>query len=265
MKFKLFMRMLVSACMYTASTVSAQETVADWSNDFFQDGHRIATAPLQWESPQWQKATGLMVITGTLMATADQDIADFYNRHRHKEVNNAMQDIGDVLSPLTLAGYSAALWGVGQMVPNDELSRSGFKMGEAVVYSTLIAGGIKVMVGRTRPLTGADAHDFSGWSWRDDHQSFPSAHATAAFAVARVLSPQMTPLQRLGAYVAASLVAFSRVYLSDHWLSDVVFGAGLGYSVGAVLADDTAKDQEKSGWWIMPTGSGLKLAWYKIW
>ena len=252
--------------LLAAPAISAQESLAEWGDELFHDGRRLANAPLQWQQPQWQKAAGLVVITGTLMTTTDQNVADYYRRHRQKQVNDVMQIAGDVLSPPALLGYSAALWGVGQWVPNDTLSRSGFKVGEAVVYSSVIAGAIKVVVGRPRPFTGADANDFSGWSWHDDHQSFPSAHATAAFAAARVLSPQLTPMQRLGAYGAASLVAYSRVYQADHWLSDVVFGAGLGYSVGGLLADDVEKDpKQQAGWWVIPTASGITLTWFQSW
>jgi len=254
------------AGIFIAPIAPAQESLADWSSEFFRDGQIVVTAPWHWQAPQWQKAAGLAVITAALMTTTDKNVADYYDRHRHQAMSDAMQGVGDVLSPLALAGYSAAVWGAGQLLPNDTFSRTGFKMGEAVVYSSLITGGIKVIVGRPRPFTGADANDFSGWSWQDKHQSFPSAHATAAFAAARVLSPQLTPLQRLGAYGAASLVAYSRVYESQHWLSDVVFGAGLGYSVGSVLADDASPGhQQQAGWWLLPTTSGMTLTWLQTW
>ena len=251
--------------LFAASPVTAQESLTDWGDELVHDGQTVLTAPLQWREPQWLRATGLMVITGTLMATTDQNVADYYASHRHTNVNDLMQGVGDVLSPLALTGYSAAVWGIGQLVPNAELRRSGFKVGEAVVFSSLIAGGVKVLAGRPRPFTGADANDFSGWSWHDDHQSFPSAHATAAFAAARVLSPQLTPLLRLGVYGAAGLVAYSRVYRSEHWLSDVVFGAGLGYSVGAALADDVKEPKTLNEWEIVPTASGISLAWLRTW
>ena len=122
------------------------------------------------------------------------------------------------------------------------------------------------MIGRARPSTGADASDFSGWSWRDDQQSFPSTHAAAAFAAARVLSPQLTTVQRVGAYGAATLVSYSRIYQGDHWLSDVIFGAGLGYAVGAILADEDGKnDPQQHGWWLIPTPSGVSLSWLQTW
>ena len=266
MKLKLHSSLLLLFGVAIAPAAPAQQSLTDWGNELFRDGQTLVTAPRHWQQAQWQTAGGLAVITGTLMATADQDIADYHDRHRRGGVNDVMQGVSDVLSPLALAGYAGIVWGAGQLLPNDQLSNRGFKMGEAVVYATLISGGIKVVVGRARPNSGADSSDFSGWSWQDSTQSFPSAHAAAAFAAARVLSPQLTAAQRVAAYGAATLVSYSRVYQGDHWLSDVVFGAGLGYAVGAVLADsDRAGNAQHSGWWLMPTSSGINVNWLQTW
>jgi len=266
MKLELPAILLLLSGIANTPAVSAQQSLTAWGDELFHDGQTLVTAPLHWQQAQWQAAGGLAVITGTLMATADQDIADYHDRHRRGGVNDVMQGISDVLSPLALAGYAGLVWGAGQLLPSEQLSNRGFKMGEAVVYATLISGGIKVVVGRARPNSGADSSDFSGWSWRDANQSFPSAHAAAAFAAARALSPQLTIAQRVAAYGAATLVSYSRVYQGDHWLSDVVFGAGLGYAVGAVLADsDRAGNAPHSGWRLMPTSAGISVNWLQAW
>lgn len=57
--------------------------------------------------------------------------------------------------------------------------------------------------------------------------SFPSGHATLAFALAAVLASEHG--RRAYFYAVASLVAVSRVYLGVHYPSDVVAGAALGY------------------------------------
>jgi len=57
--------------------------------------------------------------------------------------------------------------------------------------------------------------------------SFPSGHAAAAFGGAWLLnrkSPQMSPIR----YILAGWVAFSRVYLGDHYPGDVVSGSVCG-------------------------------------
>jgi membrane-associated phospholipid phosphatase len=257
---------LLLVAIAVAPAVQARQSMTEWGNELFRDGQTLVTAPLRWQQPQWLRAGGLVVISGALMATADQEVADYHARHRAGGGNDVMQGVSDVLSPLALAGYAGLVWGAGQLLPNDELSHHGFKMGEAVVYATLITGGIKVVVGRARPSSGADVGAFSPWSWRDAHQSFPSAHAAAAFAAARVLSPHLTPGQRVASYGAATLVSYSRLYQGDHWLSDVVFGAGLGYAVGAVLADDQGrKDAQHNGWSITPVHGGIGVSWLQTW
>ncbi len=94
---------------------------------------------------------------------------------------------------------------------------------------------IKPIVGRDRPcraLTAVAAPTGCG-----PGRSFPSAHATNAFALAVVGAPLISfgwwwlpPL--------AGLVALSRIVLGVHYPSDVVAGAILGAALGA------------TAWWL---------------
>ncbi|MBV9849980.1 MAG: phosphatase PAP2 family protein [Armatimonadetes bacterium] len=83
--------------------------------------------------------------------------------------------------------------------------------------SVLLSEGLKALVREKRPDS-------------DSHDSFPSGHATAAFAVATAESafhPRQAPLWFLG----ATLIAASRVRLRRHTVGDVAAGAALGYGV----------------------------------
>jgi len=57
--------------------------------------------------------------------------------------------------------------------------------------------------------------------------SFPSGHSAAAFGGAWLLG-QKFPRLRGPMYAIASLVAFSRIYLGDHYPGDVASGSLLG-------------------------------------
>ena len=57
--------------------------------------------------------------------------------------------------------------------------------------------------------------------------SFPSGHASAAFACATVIY-WASPRAGIPAFVLAALVAWSRVYVGVHWPSDVLGGYLLG-------------------------------------
>jgi membrane-associated phospholipid phosphatase len=74
--------------------------------------------------------------------------------------------------------------------------------------------------------------------------SFPSGHATAAFAIFLFLGmlAQHQKL-RLLLFVAAVLVAFSRVYISQHFFEDVYAGSMLGSSF-TLVAYALLKDRQ---------------------
>ena len=61
--------------------------------------------------------------------------------------------------------------------------------------------------------------------------SFPSGHAAIAFAGCVIFS-KFYPRYSLWFYIAASLIAFSRIYLGKHYPSDVVVGGLLGFCIG---------------------------------
>ncbi|MEM9924243.1 MAG: phosphatase PAP2 family protein [Cyanobacteria bacterium P01_D01_bin.50] len=62
----------------------------------------------------------------------------------------------------------------------------------------------------------------------DSRDSFPSCHATAAFAVATMQS-HYHPDTAILWYSGASLIAYSRLNLNRHRITEVLTGAALGY------------------------------------
>jgi undecaprenyl-diphosphatase len=89
--------------------------------------------------------------------------------------------------------------------------------------SSLASTTIKALVDRQRP-SGDHVIDLP------TSASFPSGHATTAFAAAVALS-LLVPRWRWPALALAALVAYSRVYLGVHYVTDIVAGAMLGSAV----------------------------------
>lgn len=86
---------------------------------------------------------------------------------------------------------------------------------------------IKKLVNRQRPETrDKDVYVLQ-------NLSFPSGHSANAFATATVL----TSVAGLGylPFAVAALVAFSRVYLGQHFLTDVLVGSGIGMIVALLI------------------------------
>jgi membrane-associated phospholipid phosphatase len=99
-----------------------------------------------------------------------------------------------------------------------------------VGFPSLVTTIVKRMIGRSRPehLEAVGAFDFRTMSWLDwTYQSFPSGHATTAFALCFVVSflaPRSFPWM-LG---MAVLVGLSRIVVGAHYATDVIGGAIVG-------------------------------------
>jgi membrane-associated phospholipid phosphatase len=83
------------------------------------------------------------------------------------------------------------------------------------------------------------------------NNSFPSGHTATAFAVATVLVLYMKNKKfQVPVLFAAFLVGFSRIYLGQHFLLDVLVGASIGVVCGigcTYLIKHTEKPEETSG------------------
>ena len=108
----------------------------------------------------------------------------------------------------------------------------------AMGFTVALSSVVKEWVGRPRP----SSRDFL--MGPDDALSFPSGHTLgtavflfilAYFLVSRSSQRSTAVLAPAAALAVTLLVAFSRVYLGYHWMSDVLASIGLGLAVTAVV------------------------------
>src|SRR5689334_5701844 len=111
--------------------------------------------------------------------------------------------------------YLAAGLGLPFLQDGKDGKRHALRVLDAGITGGVISVGLKALTHEKRP--DADSHD-----------SFPSGHATAAFAVAAMES-EYHPKQAVWWYLGATAIAASRVTLHRHYVHDVVAGAALGY------------------------------------
>ncbi len=138
-------------------------------------------------------------------------------------------------STLPVATYVA-----GRAGGHDRLSESSIRIEGSVLAASLATQLLKRTIGRARPYAVGDSLPFDVSFFRrfgagQDYRSFPSGHASAAFAAATsvaIEASRWAPRQRgwIGptAYSLAALTGFARVYHDKHWASDVVAGAVIG-------------------------------------
>jgi undecaprenyl-diphosphatase len=102
----------------------------------------------------------------------------------------------------------------------------------AIILSDQTCNLVKALVKRVRP-DGDRPMDGSFWQ-KLGHYSFPSSHTANTFCVA-VLALHWWPYLGIFFYILALIVAFSRVYLKNHYPSDVLVGGLIGASYGILF------------------------------
>ncbi|MFW5996121.1 MAG: phosphatase PAP2 family protein [Halanaerobiaceae bacterium] len=108
-------------------------------------------------------------------------------------------------------------------VPDREARNDTLK---ALIFTNSITTGTKYLIGRTRPAYYDEGYEYSPFT--DPNSSFPSGHATGAFAFATIIAHHY-PEYKIPAYTVASLIAVSRIYKDRHWATDVAAGAAVGH------------------------------------
>jgi hypothetical protein len=149
-------------------------------------------------------------------------------------------------------GTAVGLWAVGRYVvapaegesKTNKYSEIGFDLMRAQILSQALVHGIKYSVRRDRPTGECCA--------------FPSGHAATAFAAASVLERHLGYRASWPALVAATYVAASRLVDNRHFLSDVMFGAGLGTASGWTVVGTRGRNRYTM--LPVPVRGGMMLA-----
>ncbi|MBS1610722.1 MAG: phosphatase PAP2 family protein [Bacteroidetes bacterium] len=123
-------------------------------------------------------------------------------------------------------GMPVSLFIAGVITEDKGLKKSALVAGESIVVSTLFTYALKNTVKRPRPYTVDSLIIKIG---PGGGYSFPSGHTSEAFALATSLSMSYPKWYVIGpAYLWASTVAYSRMYLGVHYPTDILAGAIVG-------------------------------------
>jgi len=129
--------------------------------------------------------------------------------------------------PVLLAIHASSL-----MNDDEELHDLSTTMLSAYAINGLSTVAIKGIANTDRPTD----------RWNNGEYGFPSFHASSSTAIAAVLDEYYGPSAGVPAYALAGLIGWSRIDQRDHDLSDVVFGAAMGYVIGKTVARHHLKD-----------------------
>ena len=198
----------------------------------------IVTAPARWDTQDWITA-GLVAGLGVGLYVVEEDIRDWLQDHRSDTADRAssfLEPFGSIyLLPGLGAGYLA-----GYLMDNRKAEESALLGLQSLVLASAAVHGLKRLSGRARPGDGLghDAFDGpQGFGSGGAQLSFPSGHTIAAFSVATVIASEYdNPIVQAAAYSLAAGVGWSRMYDDQHWATDVLVGAALGYGIGKVVS-----------------------------
>lgn len=192
------------------------------------------------------KAGGILAVSGAV-STFDKRIANWTQTSR-VQGSTSRHDLADNLTvvnetPLTIGAF--AVYGVGRIFGNETIADVGLHTTETLVMTVGLAEAIRGPLGRSRPRESpTDQYNFKlGRGFTDfAARSYPSIHAAVAWATAtalvgevKVRNPDAVKYVEPVLYTAALVPGFTRMYLNQHWASDIVAGSLMGGMLGSKL------------------------------
>jgi membrane-associated phospholipid phosphatase len=224
---KIFLSLIL---LILCSSASEAQFKYDFPQFYKETGH-FYTTPLHWIGSDFLMIGALVAgtLTAGLLESPARDII-FDSRLFYNSIPaTAGRMYGELYTPVILF----AAYGSYSLATGDRTARKiAYELGQSCLYAASITITLKTIIGRARPLANEGKNSFHPLSGilDDINHSFPSGHVTEAFAMSTVLSMNADPLWlKILAYLPAAFTPFSRAYQGWHWISDCVFGAGIGY------------------------------------
>jgi membrane-associated phospholipid phosphatase len=163
------------------------------------------------------------------------------NLQRNRNLRNIAVAVEQITDPGSFI-IGGGMYVYGRLRDNQRAADLGLHGTEALFIGAQVASVIKGIAGRARPyMNSADPHNYeAGRGFGEtDFRSFPSGHATSAFAAAAAVTsetkrwwPRSVWLVGPVMYGGAAAVAWSRMFDNKHWASDVLAGAAIGTFTG---------------------------------
>lgn len=202
------------------------------------------------------------IVSSSLIAggiiTNEKGIKEDFREWVRDQYAVSQSSIDDYLQHLPIAMLYTTDWIKGRS--KEDVGRHTRHLIVSEVFSIGTALLLKELVNNTRPNGGS--------------HSFPSGHTTHAFTGATVFYLSMRkehPVLAYAGFIPASLTGAYRMIKDKHWVSDVLFGAGLGIlSATLVYELDIWKSKTSNSHaqgnvslrlGATPSGLGLTMQW----
>ena len=234
----------------------------DFFKRLYRDFIELPSTPAHFTKGEWIIAGSAVSLTAMSFLVDGEVHKNFAWNDNNPKLNKANQIVTrfgrEYQIPIILG-----TWASGLIWNSPKLNKIAADSAESCFLAAgIIQPTLTYISGRDLPRTGEEPMKFRPFTLH--RYSFPSGHTAAAFALASAIDTNLrdvsgywqTPLL----YGMAVAVAQSRVYLESHYLSDVVLGAAIGWSVGSWVSK-RPRETDKSRLTLLPSTKGFMLTY----
>ncbi len=231
-------------------------------HDALEDTELYFTAPLRWDTEDWLYFGGTLTVIGA-SHVFDQRVRDHFadpTASLNGADKNSLRDALPAVALIAGTGLYAAF------IRDRDGYQETWALLEAGILSTATGEALTYAAGRERPDATTSPNE-----WRQGGDSFPSVHASAAFAIGMVFAESGNDeyrwIRRIVGYGVAGATGYIRVRDNVHWLSDTVAGAALGMATARFVLNrqnarhSTDDDERVASVQFQPAGDGWKLSY----
>ena len=262
---KIFLILLFVICCQPIA--SSQQPVAnsqqllskEYLKSYWNSGLTVLSQPLHYDWKDWTVFGGVAAVT-TLAFVYDDDIYNFVNGTFSENQSNAISKYTNVFGEEYFILPSVALtYAIGAINKDSRLRNMSLAALQSFVYAEVASAGLKVLTCRERPT--ASSQSWFGPFATFESTAFPSGHAMRSFALATTVAGFYPDRKWVGvlSYSLATMTSVGRVISKEHWTSDVIVGAALGYFIGRGVVKFNEKIGNVSSVEIQPVATNYGL------
>lgn len=237
---------IITPATYNENTKITVRTYFELLTD---DLKQQVTSPFRATKTDWLKVGAFGLLTTGVALFADKPVNRLALNIRNNSntvvsISSYVTRFGGLYEVYTLSAFAA----YGFIFKNEKTKTTVYLATQAYVTAGAIETVLKYLTSRQRPSyidpsTGKNSPTFHGPFYKFPNSSFvsfPSGHTTVAFAAATVFAMEYKNSQFVPiiAYSAATLIGLSRIIENQHWASDVLVGAVLGYLSGRQVVNN---------------------------
>ena len=188
----------------------------------------------------WTPTAAVLGATAGLVLLDPSEAGYFRRTPTFHGFNNILSGNATAIS---IGAAPASLYAIGLIRRDSKMQHTALLAGEAMADAAILTTVLKDATKRIKPAGFPASGNLSdswfeksgspSYSYLKGNGSFPSGHTMVAFSVATIIARRYGNHRWVpyAAYGLASIVGFSRLTLSVHFLSDVFMGGALGYSI----------------------------------